>query len=66
MSDAAISLLVLSGTVGLFLSNRLPVEWVALLVDEVGSASPTATLIALIGLEVPVLRFRKLSRRDVG
>ena len=29
MSEAAISLLVLAGTVGLFLSNRLPVEWVA-------------------------------------
>ena len=29
VSDAAISLLVLAGTVGLFLSNRLPVEWVA-------------------------------------
>jgi len=29
MTDAVISLLVLAGTVGLFLTNRLPVEWIA-------------------------------------
>lgn len=29
MSDAVISLLILAGTVGLFLTNRLPVEWIA-------------------------------------